>query len=557
MIQKKAGTKHYLLPLVAVLMALLACGPLDTAGEIIAGLFRVYYVAPDGSDTNDCRSWENACLTISAAARHVDDGDIIRVAAGTVSVPDVTLDSIIAIEGMGEAATTLELTDTATFTLNVDVTFLDLTITTSEPTTGGVPCIYVATGASTTITQVTLQHCGMGIEVSPNAEANLENVTVTGSNVEAIFNDQGIVTVQRSRLIDNNDRAITNTGTMSIENTTIDHNLLNPWPAGGDLARTTITNAGHLELINSTISRSMDRGITNGGELILRNSTISSNRGDVAISSQDGELRLQHVTVANNAGTGINIIGGLTEIENTIVSGNGYDCYWNPAYTPTLLGVNISENCRSFTSGDLLLQPLADNGGPTETHALQPGSAAIDAATLECPPIDQRGVARPFGDACDAGAFEFDPTLDAESIALQAPATLTAVTPAMDLPQADVMKDSLCWRGPGTGYPVVSSVSSGATLTLLGVDSDGNWLIVDSPRFPGVNCWLERNAVSLSPETLLSELPVFPIPPLPTATPKPESALGCLVQDPNDPKQLICVPRACTPNDVPGGSCNP
>jgi hypothetical protein len=48
--------KRYLLPLLAVLMAVLACGPLDTAGEIVAGLFRVYYVAPDGDDAYDCRS---------------------------------------------------------------------------------------------------------------------------------------------------------------------------------------------------------------------------------------------------------------------------------------------------------------------------------------------------------------------------------------------------------------------------------------------------------------------------------------------------------------------
>jgi hypothetical protein len=53
---------------------------------------------------------------------------------------------------------------------------------------------------------------------------------------------------------------------------------------------------------------------------------------------------------------------------------------------------------------------LADNGGPTLTHALLAGSAAIDAAnTTVCPATDQRGVARPQGAGCDVGAFEFVP----------------------------------------------------------------------------------------------------------------------------------------------------
>ena len=65
---------------------------------------------------------------------------------------------------------------------------------------------------------------------------------------------------------------------------------------------------------------------------------------------------------------------------------------------------------------DPRLGPLADNGGPTLTHALLPGSPAIDAVTAgNCPAADQRGVSRPqdgTGDgvrACDIGAFEVAP----------------------------------------------------------------------------------------------------------------------------------------------------
>jgi hypothetical protein len=57
-----------------------------------------------------------------------------------------------------------------------------------------------------------------------------------------------------------------------------------------------------------------------------------------------------------------------------------------------------------------LLAPLANNGGQTETRALQPNSPAVD----KVPPrrsfcadtVDQRGVKRPQGPACDIGSFE-------------------------------------------------------------------------------------------------------------------------------------------------------
>ena len=55
---------------------------------------------------------------------------------------------------------------------------------------------------------------------------------------------------------------------------------------------------------------------------------------------------------------------------------------------------------------DPKLGALADNGGPTQTRAPEPGSAAIDAVTTQCAATDQRGVARPQLGGCDSGAFE-------------------------------------------------------------------------------------------------------------------------------------------------------
>ena len=58
--------------------------------------------------------------------------------------------------------------------------------------------------------------------------------------------------------------------------------------------------------------------------------------------------------------------------------------------------------------GAILNTTLANNGGPTRTHALVRGSPAIDASPddADCAATDQRGIRRPKGPACDIGAFE-------------------------------------------------------------------------------------------------------------------------------------------------------
>lgn len=59
----------------------------------------------------------------------------------------------------------------------------------------------------------------------------------------------------------------------------------------------------------------------------------------------------------------------------------------------------------------LTVNTLADNGGPTRTLALKPGSPAINGvvygAPNGCPAKDQRGIERPPEAVCDIGAIEF------------------------------------------------------------------------------------------------------------------------------------------------------
>jgi hypothetical protein len=166
------------------------------------------------------------------------------------------------------------------------------------------------------------------------------------------------------------------------------------------------------------------------GTLLLTNVTISGNSSPnytgLANLEPGTQTTIINSTIANNqvigSGTrygGIVNINAAITIKNTIVANNGgRNCQAGATWTS--LGHNMSnDNFCSFTQpGDVMninpvLSPLGDFGGSTQTHALLPGSPAIDHGDNNgCPAADQRGVARPVdGDndgtaTCDMGAFE-------------------------------------------------------------------------------------------------------------------------------------------------------
>jgi hypothetical protein len=131
-----------------------------------------------------------------------------------------------------------------------------------------------------------------------------------------------------------------------------------------------------------------------GGTLILQGSTVAAN------SSEPGYA----------AGVRLEDPGSTLVLANSILSGNStHDCLASVGGTIISQGGNVTgdQNCVAGPVADPKLGPLQDNGGPTDTFALLAGSAAVDAAIAPgCPAVDQRGVARPVGAVCDAGAFE-------------------------------------------------------------------------------------------------------------------------------------------------------
>jgi len=193
---------------------------------------------------------------------------------------------------------------------------------------------------------------------------------------------------------------------------------------------------GTVTVTGSTISgnsASNDGGaIDNSGTVDLLNVTISGNGSgsgseDVGGIWNEGTVNASFVTIANNTGSttgagGIFNSSGTVNIKNSIVGNNTSGGAPNCAGALTASGTNLAtdgscgmgfSNVPSTGPGGLNLGPLQVNApGTTATHALQAGSAAIDAVTActdlsgASVPTDQRGVSRPQGPACDVGAYE-------------------------------------------------------------------------------------------------------------------------------------------------------
>lgn len=197
-----------------------------------------------------------------------------------------------------------------------------------------------------------------------------------------------------------------------------------PYKSGGIAWGGGVYNEGELRLVNCTLANNEANG--GDGELRLVGSGGSAFGG--GLSSERGEVSVVNCTFDGNAavpglfdvgrfapeqsfGSSLSITNSILTLTNTIlVCAPSEPNVWG-AFVDG--GHNISSDATPFSNPssshglDPLLKPLSNNGGATPSIALAPGSPAVDAGDdAASPPIDQRGVGRPYGSRSDIGAFE-------------------------------------------------------------------------------------------------------------------------------------------------------
>ena len=289
-----------------------------------------------------------------------------------------------------------------------------------------------------TISNNTATQFGGGINNNQDGATTISGSTITGNTAQGFGggginnNLAGTLNVTQSTISGNtaqNGGGINNNnaGGAIILQTTIANNTATGSIGGGGILN---NSSGTVLVASTTVSGNTTAGFggggasnNSGGQLSFLNSTVSGNaastgEGGGLYNNFTGILFVNFTTVAANAsaGGGRNVhanSSGPVQARNSIVGNpaSGLNC----GGTITSLGSNLASDtsCTFTQAGDVqgvdpLLGPLANNGGPTQTHGLCTGSPAVDSAvpSVQDPQLDQRGVARPQGAAFDKGSFE-------------------------------------------------------------------------------------------------------------------------------------------------------
>jgi len=340
------------------------------------------------------------------------DSDTITLTgvAGTITLlsalPNITAD--VSINGPGASQLTISGNNNfRVFSLTLSsglVSFSGLTITNgriSNDVGGG---IYNQSSANVNVTDTTISN---GFAVLGGGIANSSTGTFTITNSTLINNSAST-----------GGGCYNGLGTLNVINSTLNNNSASNGNGGGIITGST------LNIINSTL-----HGNFAGG----RGGAIYHNSFDAQISISQSTI-VQNTSALGGGGVGNNN-GGPIRIINTIVAHNVSNSGPDLLGPFVTLGHNLLTNftgSSGFTlgtnnaNGDLvgasfaplspLLGPLQNNGGPTQTIALLPGSPAIDAGDncvvsaggcLTTPlTTDQRGISRQVNQTVDMGAFE-------------------------------------------------------------------------------------------------------------------------------------------------------
>jgi uncharacterized repeat protein (TIGR01451 family) len=404
--------------------------------------------------TVDCTADPSALATALASA---NDGDTLAIQGtckGTFEIAhSVTLAGSVGATLDGQGAGTVLTVDAGN-----TVAISNLTITGGNGSSAG----GILNNGTVTLTDSSLTDNTATPGTSPNSGGGgifnqggsvaLTNSTVSGNSasVGSVRNGVGGILSFGGSVTLTNSTVSGNSATSAVSSST----------AVGGIAIGGFGTPANLTLTGSTVSGNSGSALSDafggildsapGAHVTATNSTVSGNSASApggpgafstavgGISNSGGTLSLAFVTLAGNSvsepnggflppvGGVSNFFGGTLTAQNSLIAGQsgGPNCYGFAASSDGGYNLDDGTTCgfsstnHSLSNTDPLLDPagLKDNGGPTQTIALEPGSPAIDAipsAVNGCGTTittDQRGVNRPQGPGCDIGAFELMPS---------------------------------------------------------------------------------------------------------------------------------------------------
>ncbi len=404
-----------------------------------------------------------ATVTVDTTTDLLDGGDTSSITnlIATPGTDGISLREAIQAANNTAGADTVTFTGSGTYQLTItgtsedaavrgdlDITD-DLTLTGNGAATTIIDgnnddrIFHIRNSATVTISGITIQNGvetgsgGAGVRVEASSTLNLSDTTVT--NNDGTGGDGGAAHVH---------------GTLHLDRVLVSNNSAD---AGGGIY---YHGADGGSLTNVTLSGNTVTG--NGGGLWT----------DTAISVSNSTITLNN---ANNGG-GIFTNGATVTISNTIVSDNTATSSNTDAVGAfSSNGSNLIETiggATGFVGGDLTgasanLVGLADNGGPTQTHALLTGNAAINAGTTSgAPAVDQRGFTR--DGSPDIGAFEFGSGVNEVPVNAVPVAQTTNQDTTLVFSSGTSNQISISDPDAGSGELKITLTATNGTVTLFG-----------------------------------------------------------------------------------------
>ncbi len=366
-----------MITLALLFTAALAVQPVSAAGLIVVNTANDDLTAGDGLCTlreaitnanTDTDTTSGDCASGSGADTITFAGNYTITLAGS-QLPAIT--SLVTITGNNPINTILQAAAT--------------------PATANYRVMEVGVAGDLTLTGVTIQYgvCNGSCETSLIHGAGIYNVGSLSITNSAFYDNRASGTVGSGG-------GVYSTGNLSVIGSTFANNSAVDW--GGGL----VNVDGYAYILNSTFSGNQVTYEFGGGGGISGYGIALTNISSTTITNNLGGI----------SGGLANPAGGTMNLFNTLIANStGPDCSDGGTFLANFNNLIEDKSCgnMAFRSGDPNLGPLADNKGPTLTHALLEGSIAIDFGDFSsCPGTDQRGAIRLVGATCDIGAYEYD-----------------------------------------------------------------------------------------------------------------------------------------------------